>query len=656
LKAYSTNSDFGQVSQFENNLSQLAEAHESTRQKAEKAKSKGKTSKKQEDKKMRDENDARASWETESPLILEKMQTIDEARLILLKDLFVKCMMMEVEMATGSISEAEGIINSLLSLVPTKEVEAFATQQKNAPPTIERRRSTIGSTQTFVPSPSSSRASPIQARATPSISEDSGSVKEKRKSRFGTILRSGRNSIKPGNLHLRAISPNKKQKDADRDHPEHERAQTFATLTSQNGVNDHSEPIAPMRSSSMPVPEPPIRSPVRDERPTSRDQEDIYGTPIAENESILSNDSNYAPPLRVEIMKDIIPEEAGEREAAVNTLQSTLRSQPTVSRKTRGRRDGRGSVIATDTNEFGIISAPITELAQMSISPTYSTSPTTSMQRNLSPIRQDSDTQSLSSVRTASRPTGIALHPDLEIPGFNISVLESLSAILSDNKVQKIFVTGEVALSMHGQRASGINISNPEKFEQIVVNKSLLDDAGNGTYALTAETLPPKGAIALKYKATLPGDPQTLVPLLVRAMWKVEQGTVSLMVGYQANPAFTQSGTLTNVAISATLPTEPRITGCQSKPQGQFARDRGQLIWQIPQIGDTEQMLLARFTVDGLTKVGTVEAKWECKDVTVSGIDVDGIAAKDPFADDEDVFFQANILRNLVSGKYYCQS
>ena len=293
-------------------------------------------------------------------------------------------------------------------------------------------------------------------------------------------------------------------------------------------------------------------------------------------------------------------------------------------------------------------------MSQVSISPTTSSLNA----RTLSPIRYaESDAQSLSSVRTSSRPAGIALHPDLEAPGFNISILESLSAILSDNKVQKVFVTGEIGLASNGTRAGGITIANPSKLEQIVVNKALLNDSGNGQYALTTENLPPKGAIALKYKAALTDDPQSIVPLLVRTMWKMEEGSVSLMVGYQLNPAFPHTQTLSNVVISVTLPPDPRITGCQSKPQGQFSRERGQLLWQIPTVETTEQIVIAKFSVEGQSKgPGTVEARWECKGVTVSGIEVAGVGAKDPFADEEDIFFHANVLRNLMSGKYYCQS
>ena len=659
LRSFSTSSDFTQTPQFEANLLSLAESHEKTREKSEKAKSKGKA-KKQEDK-VREENDARALWETESPLILERMQIIDESRMILLKDIFVKCMMMEVETSQQSMSESEGIMNSILSLTPAKEVAAFAAQQKDEPrPTgHERRRSIMQNNQTFTPtssttsSPATVRPAPVQTRSTISIPvEDAGSLRsEKRKSRFGTILRSSRDSMRP-NLHIRGFSPGKKRKEAERERNERERAMSLTPVTSHTSQNGVTEPIPPARSSSIPNLEP-QRSPIREELPTLRDDA-VRGTEEAEQESILSSESNYAPQLRVEIMKEVIPEEAGEREAAVNTLQSTLRAQSTISRKNRGRREGRSSFVGNEANEFGLISPPIQEMAQVSITPTMpSVNPLT-----LSPIRYaESDVQSLSSVRTASRPGGITLHPDLEAPGFNISILESLSAILSDNKVQKVFITGEIALSSNGTRAGGITIGNPARLEQIVVNKALLNDSGKGRYALTMENLPPKGAIALKYKAALTDDPQSIVPLLIRAMWKIEQGSVSLMVGYQVNPAFPYMQTLSNVVISATLPPDARITGCQSKPQGQFSKERVQLLWNIPVVEGAEQIVIAKFAVDGQSKgLGMVEARWECKGITLSGIEVAGVGAKDPFADEEDIFFQANVRRNLISGKYYCQS
>jgi F-BAR domain only protein len=660
---------------IEGNLTSLADAQENTRQKSEKAKSKGKGKKVEE--RAREEHDARASWETESPLILEKIQSIDETRMVLLKDIFVKCMMLEVETSQSAMSEAEGIMNSLLSLTPAKEVEAFTSSQKDgpAPALYERRRSTImTNNQTFTPSPTASpvaRPSPIQTRSTLSIPEDDGSVRsEKRKSRFGTILRSGRNSIRAPTLNLRGSSPEKKRKETERERVEQERAQQnlspLMSQTSQNGISERTEsPVAPVRTSSIAYGEP-QRSPIREERPRSRDHELSQGTEEGERESIMSSESNYAPPLRVEIQKEIIPEEAGERDAAVNTLQSTLRAQSTISRKSRGRREGRNSMFGNESNEFGVMSPPIREMGQMSIAPNMtgpvSMSPTvmSPAARTLSPIRYtDSDVQSLSSVRTASRPTGIALHPDLEIPGFNVSILESLSAILSDGKVQKIFVTGEVAFSSHGQRTSGLHLPNAANLEQIVVNRALLHDVGNGTYSIIPEQLPPKGVVGLKYKVALTEDPQTLVPLIIRTMWKIEPGSVSLMVGYQLNSSFTRSSTLANVVISATLPTDPRILGCQSKPQGQFSKERGQLIWNIPAPSPEggEQILLAKFTVDGACKGnGMVDAKWECRGVTASGLDVKGVAARDPFADEQDTYFDPNVLKGLISGKYYCQS
>ena len=122
------------------------------------------------------------------------------------------------------------------------------------------------------------------------------------------------------------------------------------------------------------------------------------------------------------------------------------------------------------------------------------------------------------------------------------------------------------------------------------------------------------------------------------------------------NPAF-HCTAVSNVVLSVSLPADSRIKSCQSKPQGQFSKERGQLLWQIPSVEGAEQILIAQFIVEGqINGPGTVEARWECKGITVSGIDVNGIAAKDPFADEEDLFFHANVLRNLISGKYYCRS
>src|SRR6202011_6126084 len=150
-------------------------------------------------------------------------------------------------------------------------------------------------------------------------------------------------------------------------------------------------------------------------------------------------------------------------------LQTTLRAQSTISRKSRGRRGA--SMYEPGTNEFGLMSPPIQEMGALTLSPTsiptnpgMFSSPTATAtpprERTLSPVRYaDSDTRSLSSTSTA-RPSGLSLHPDLEVPGLNVSILESLSAILSEGYVQKIFVIGEIAISSQGQRVTGIHILN----------------------------------------------------------------------------------------------------------------------------------------------------------------------------------------------------
>ena len=127
------------------------------------------------------------------------MQTIDEARMMLLKDIFVKYMILEVETLQCSISEAEAIMNSLLSLSPAKEIEAFVALQKGGPmaPPQEPIRT---NPQVFTSSPavlSVSSRPPVQTRSSLSVRDDPGLIRsKKRMSRFGTILRSRRNTMR----------------------------------------------------------------------------------------------------------------------------------------------------------------------------------------------------------------------------------------------------------------------------------------------------------------------------------------------------------------------------------------------------------------------------------------------------------------------------
>ncbi|KAK9460582.1 Muniscin C-terminal mu homology domain-containing protein [Lipomyces oligophaga] len=72
--------------------------------------------------------DTAAEWNSRAPLVLEKLQSLDEARLIMLKDLLTRYQTSEVDKAQRTVSLCEKNLNELLSFEPQDEIKMFAVQ------------------------------------------------------------------------------------------------------------------------------------------------------------------------------------------------------------------------------------------------------------------------------------------------------------------------------------------------------------------------------------------------------------------------------------------------------------------------------------------------------------------------------------------------
>ncbi|KAK9488407.1 Muniscin C-terminal mu homology domain-containing protein [Lipomyces starkeyi] len=189
---------------IQENLSSVAREIESAEDKVEKYKKKGSSKIAEAHQNV---NNAVAEWDSQAPLVFEKLQGIDEARLVMLKDVLTRYETSEVDKVQRVVSLCEGNLNSLLSFDPQDEIKVYAlqiqtngvprtarTSSRHAPPPTSPMHETASSASTVqssvvVASPSGKRRTSIATADTITSSPNSSRSKF---SRMSTILRPGK--------------------------------------------------------------------------------------------------------------------------------------------------------------------------------------------------------------------------------------------------------------------------------------------------------------------------------------------------------------------------------------------------------------------------------------------------------------------------------
>ncbi|KAK9450441.1 uncharacterized protein V1518DRAFT_382069, partial [Limtongia smithiae] len=118
---------------IQQNLARVAQDIDEAEEKAEKYKRKG-------SKKVAGANqyvnNTVAEWDSQAPLVFEKLQAIDHARFLMLKDVLTRFSTSEVDKAQRIVSLCEANLNEFLSFEPEDEIEMFAVGiQTNGAPT-----------------------------------------------------------------------------------------------------------------------------------------------------------------------------------------------------------------------------------------------------------------------------------------------------------------------------------------------------------------------------------------------------------------------------------------------------------------------------------------------------------------------------------------
>jgi len=347
----------------------------------------------------------------------------------------------------------------------------------------------------------------------------------------------------------------------------------------------------------------------------------------------------------------------------------------------------------TSTNDI----AP-SVLTQEPVSMTPSAAPIDSGSSPLSPlhmVRQStlpSDTGSDShSVRSANSagPPGMqgSKHQDLHYPGLSASVIESISATFEEGIVKKAIGIGEIALAHNTEESLSnsvdlIRISNFDSIEKIVPNTNFVTpvETTSGEYRVSLSHIQ-RTSVSFKYQLRLDETMlQTYPPVIITQVWKLENHQASLIFTYKPNASYFNGhhskGVVRNITFTAGIE-GVQAASCQSKPAGIFDRERGRIVWKIPELRLDEQggKLIARFSTDGPARTVPAEARWEINSADDGHAEVSGehgirierltvengtaVQEKDPFADETEEQIEARrdwreipIVKKTVSGRY----
>lgn len=297
-------------------------------------------------------------------------------------------------------------------------------------------------------------------------------------------------------------------------------------------------------------------------------------------------------------------------------------------------------------------------------------------------------------------------HPELTQPGLNVSVVETVSAWFSQGQVTKAAVIGELALA-HNPPASEkapatpplisdkIRLENFPVLEKVAPNPTFITQipSRSGEYVVNLPQITPRTAVAFKYQVHLEeANLAAHVPFILQPSWKCEAAQTSVIVNYAFNPAFVSSGgrsvSLKNLVIVVQLDSTPgagKAQACQSKPVGNFSKEKSLIYWRVGDLtldgyAEAPRKLLARFSTEGEAKQGSVEARWEISGDGAAGLgsglslsqlsggsgggakEAEGSSGSgDPFADESTgasggggtgAWKEVPVIRKLISGKY----
>ncbi|GAO15648.1 hypothetical protein UVI_02019320 [Ustilaginoidea virens] len=397
--------------------------------------------------------------------------------------------------------------------------------------------------------------------------------------------------------------------------------------------------------------------------------------------------------LRLNIQNQPVEEEDPEaKQAALSNVAKSLQIGPATRRTSaiRGRRDVRNTIYVPPPGLS--LSSTDSSLPAISASPPSTGSfltrpPALNALASEASLAGTSDSQSVRSGHSL-RSLVHAKHPaELNGPGLQGSIIETVSAVFVDGTLKRASISGEIAFVNNDADASSkkthetIRINNFPKLERIGPNRIFVQNASldqPDQYTLDLSHLS-RTSIAFSYKVFAEEADTALLgkhcPILLKPVWKPQDDKLGLLLQYQLHPAssFPCPVALHNVVLVATY--DGKASGAQTKPSGTHLKDKHLIYWRLGDVtvtSDVSKIVCRVVGADGTCPApGHVEARWEyaaaAGDQVGSGISIsrpaDRSKGKDP--SDDDPFADAGApaspgpawidvpaARKLVSGNY----
>ena len=402
---------------------------------------------------------------------------------------------------------------------------------------------------------------------------------------------------------------------------------------------------------------------------------DLKGT----HRSALHSSSNKLAPIALAAPGTITESEA-ERQAALARVQSTLLTSAPAGagvarRATRGRRDVRTTTyqptIPDDVPLAQVLrdqrsreaSAETSQFASP-ISPTGSSFAAMDGGRTNS-ILSNSSSSALGPQRAQDLFEGSAQ------TGLRASIVETVNVLTKAGEVQRVMVTGEIALSHRGAggEATRIRLTGFEELEKAAPNSAYITpvEGAAGEYTLLP-SLTGSGAgetkTVLKYQLHIPiGSETAFVPLRVKAAWQCQQGQTRVIVQYSANSMSSlaqssgrqeaspfgddddQAARLEDLTLQ--LPVNTAVSTFSAKPSASWSAERARLTFALEPLSlsasssATESKALASLSTEGTASPQPVAVGWRVVGRTVSSVGVEVVGG--------DV---AEVRRECRAGKY----
>ncbi|KAG7287353.1 hypothetical protein NEMBOFW57_006863 [Staphylotrichum longicolle] len=569
---------------------------------------------------------ASQQWESQSPFIFETLQALDEQRINHLRDVLTQFETHAVDQATRSQSAAEEVLNVMLEVDTSQEIQNFVQRTVAGKPKIERKSTNRQPTPVAAPSP-----------APPSItgddiSEHSGHrdnpPESKLRSRIGTMLGRRRQSIHGGFGQLG--SPQKSLGGFSRGLGS-SHSQTLSPRTSSHNLTDSQHRLPSVVES--PTAEHGHRDSTADTEHGKTSHEGTNGVAAAE----ASKDAHPAQPSLLNgTAEDIFDAPTGPppsqqqqnneeptKDAEGFTIPPTMNDPISQAQRDAAAEDGDHLFKLNIQNE------PIPEETEDAKQAALS-SVANALNMGMPSRKAGTSIRSGTSFGGASSYGGMTRlkHPDMHGPaygpGLHSSIIETVSAVFQDGEAGSVKVTGEVALSY---------VADPNypasDHETIRLNKfSLLESIGPNRVLVTNTPAPDEFSIDLAHLTTttpaftyrVHADSDTSLaahcPIAIHPVWKPQGDKLGLLLQYRLHPAcaLPRPVTLSNLVFIASYE-GARASGVQTKPSGTHLKDKHLVYWRLGDVTLTDDWSKIICRVIGEQNAepapGRVEVRWE---------------------------------------------